>query len=286
MLEWLLLGNPKEPFYNGSTMSGRALLLFVSLLWITSPFVVQAEKKAFPQYIDEVSKTFIGKPFVLNPLGEGVGIDADPKLRLDAFDCTTFIETVFSLSLAIHNGKDPLRILDSIRYAKGDTSFLERNHFISADWIPNNQAKGYVTDVTKSLFPTAAQSRITTVDKKSWFLNEYKINTDIPVQKVSLPYVSAKALVEYPRYLNNIPHGAVVSFLNTVPATGNDIDVYHQGIAIWSKGKLYLRHASQKQKKIMDEPLKEYIQSSVKNRKAPVGLNIVVLKPEGKSVKR
>src|ERR1035437_2644460 len=52
----------------------------------------------FAEILNQVSAALLGKPYQLGPLGEGKfgAEDPDPLYRLDAFDCTTFIETVMA----------------------------------------------------------------------------------------------------------------------------------------------------------------------------------------------
>jgi len=42
----------------------------------------------------------LGVRYLLSPLGEGVGLDPDPRFRLDAFDCVTFVETALEIGRA------------------------------------------------------------------------------------------------------------------------------------------------------------------------------------------
>jgi hypothetical protein len=56
----------------------------------------------------------VGAPYLLSPLGEGAGPDPDPRFRLDAFDCMTFVETAVALGSAssLEEGR---RALDDVR---------------------------------------------------------------------------------------------------------------------------------------------------------------------------
>ena len=78
-------------------------------------------------------QAFLGAPYANSPLGEEIAPDTDPLIRFDAFDCTTFVETVLA------NGD--IRKLNRIRYQNGNVGFLNRNHFIETDWLHNNLDK-------------------------------------------------------------------------------------------------------------------------------------------------
>ena len=62
--------------------------------------VVSSKNDQIGQRMSEISEAFIGIPYVLDPMGESVGIDVDPIIRYDAFDCLTYVEEVLALSLS------------------------------------------------------------------------------------------------------------------------------------------------------------------------------------------
>ncbi|MCB9741246.1 MAG: DUF1460 domain-containing protein [Alphaproteobacteria bacterium] len=43
-----------------------------------------------------ISEPWLGLPYQLGPLGEAGGVDPDPVMRFDVFDCLTFIEEVLA----------------------------------------------------------------------------------------------------------------------------------------------------------------------------------------------
>ncbi len=108
-----------------------------------------------PVRIEHVTRAFKDAPYVLSALGEGKDgdIDTDPRIRFDAFDCTTFVET--SLALALSPSLDEAKgMLDVIRYdlpRYGAPSFVARRHFPEAEWIPSLVAAGLLQDITKEV---------------------------------------------------------------------------------------------------------------------------------------
>lgn len=103
--------------------------------------------------LDAFSKDYLGLPYGDGgPLGEGPAgrYDQDPLWRFDTYDCTTFVETMISLAHA-HSPQDFQDHMRDIRYANGVIDYVQRNHFPSRDWIPNNIANGYLTDLTPQL---------------------------------------------------------------------------------------------------------------------------------------
>jgi hypothetical protein len=98
----------------------------------------------------------LGTPYAHSPLGEGEGVDKDPRFRLDQVDCLTFVETVMALALS-DTPEDVLHVLDSIRY-QGRPEYVARNHLMEAEWLPSNAAKGWIRDVTPTLGGPAART--------------------------------------------------------------------------------------------------------------------------------
>ena len=62
---------------------------------------VDSRNLPLAERIDRVSESMLGHPYVNDPLGEGRGVDRDPPVRYDAYDCLTFVEEVLALSLGV-----------------------------------------------------------------------------------------------------------------------------------------------------------------------------------------
>ncbi|MBM76112.1 MAG: hypothetical protein CMK59_11985 [Proteobacteria bacterium] len=102
--------------------------------------------------IQQNSQLMLGLPYLFDAIGEEQLPDEDPLFRYDGYDCLTFVEHTLALSLA----KDLLEFEDivvSMRYSQGP-SYVSRNHFMLAQWIPNVLQKEYFEDVTRSIGPT------------------------------------------------------------------------------------------------------------------------------------
>src|SRR5690606_31104954 len=74
------------------------------------------ELASIQQRVLAASARLLGATYAADPLGEGPGHpDADPRLRLDAVDCQTYVETV--LAMAASDSVDEVeRRLDDLRY--------------------------------------------------------------------------------------------------------------------------------------------------------------------------
>ena len=222
--------------------------------------------------IEAISSRFLGHPYVLGPLGEGPGAyDKDPLYRFDVFDCTTFVETVMALSLA-KDFKDFERLMNLIRYKDGVVSFVARNHFTDADWIPNNASAGFLRDITQTVAgKNGAKVATAVIDKAAWYrkMKFDDVGQNIKPETVSIPYVALDSI--FPEsggvdqdLLDRIPSGAVVNVVrpnwDLAKAIGTRMNVSHQIFMIRKNGRLLVRQAtSAGQKKVVDMDVIEFL---------------------------
>lgn len=229
------------------------------------------------------SRVFRGSPYVISPLGEGPGAapDPDPRLRLDAFDCTTYVETVLALALA----RDPeaaAAVLDRIRYRDGQVGFATRKHFPMAQWIPDNVRAGLLRDITvqvggdqvvwarKRLGPEVWARRKRAPDSTLPELSPEQI----PVGEFKLPVIP---IAVAPQLVDRIPSGAVISVVRadfrSIP-----VRVSHQGLVIHRRDGVMLRHAAHRTyDKVVDERLDRYLEQIARYGKWPVtGINLLL----------
>ncbi len=143
------------------------------------------EDRGFVERIEAFSDQFLGVPYEAAPLGEGVGAkyDQGPSYRFDAFDCTTFVETVTALALS-QKAHDFPQWLRRIRYMEGKNQFLSRNHFPCGDWVPNNAAWGLLTDITETLAGPLGTLEVSAIEhKSSWVAH-------LPKEIIRIPNLS------------------------------------------------------------------------------------------------
>ena len=199
---------------------------------------------------DFIGTEYVGAKYVRNPLGEGAGVDGDPLIRFDAFDCTTFVETVLA-----HGNKARL---NQIRYKNGDISFVNRNHFIETDWLKNNS--DLVENVSAEYAPTTV--RRVTIDKKNWFKKNHNIDTNFEKQTVDLEYIPYKDAQSI-----RVTEPMVVLFVNAPghapEKIGTDLAVRHMGILLPNG---ILRHASIIQKRVVEVDFNKYVNQMMENQ--------------------
>ncbi len=250
--------------------------------------------------MEVLSASLMNRTYVDGNLGEGEKgrYDQDPLFRFDVFDCTTYVETVLAGALSSH-AQDFPRHMQKIRYQQGIVSFVTRNHFTSADWIPNNQ--WLLEDITATVGQGFERFAETVIDKKAWYqamsedrlqglsatVNKQTLLDDLhqeglpfSPEPVKTPYIPLTALfIVQPAsadttqsyeedtdinqaLLDRIPSGSIISMVrpnyDVKQWIGTNLNVTHQSIAIRKDGQLYLRHASQLQRKVVDERFTDY----------------------------
>lgn len=262
-----------------------------------------------------VSKSFMGKPYLLGALGEGAKgkFDQEPLYRTDSFDCQTFVSTVLAL-VESNNLSQFKRNIKRVRYQNGTIGFFQRNHFASVDWNKNNAGNGYVSDITykfvnKEGMPVA-QIAATVINKPLWYqkLTTKRVKLLKPITKnqqqkllQQLQQLSTKAQQEKSVILyiplkklffdgkpnmylfKQIPVGSIIEIVrpnwNLCKEIGTHLNVSHMGFVLRTKQGLILREASSIQHKVVDVPLIDYLHGYI-NSETVNGINVqkVILK--------
>ncbi len=234
---------------------------------------MQAKAASF----EDVSQAFLGKPYKLDALGEGPGsYDGDPLYRTDAFDCTTFVETVWAMT----EGADEAAWrsnLRAIRYRDGQVSFGNRLHFISLDWVPYQIKRGAMQDVS-ALIDAQLEKVTTLIDKRRWFEKRhwsqfeiffktapYPRPTPVTVAFVPFDHYAADSRIDE-RLRDLLGHGAlIVNFVrrnwDETFSLGTAIDITHQGILLLKDGVPTLRHASAVHGRVVDQGFWSYVKN-------------------------
>jgi len=207
----------------------------------------------------DVTDAFVGAPYVVSPLGEGFGQDPDPRLRFDAFDCTTFVETALALALG-HDLDDSRRVLDRIRYRGDVVAYAERRHFPESEWLPGLQQAGLLVDVTRAVGGDDIVVATKTLDPARWARARGKHLPSLPAERLpsgpaSLDVWALAAAAAHPE---RIPAGTVLSVVR-VDFKNVPVRVSHQGLVVDKDGQRVLRHAADRlHHHVVDEPLDRF----------------------------
>lgn len=206
-------------------------------------------------------ENYLGAKYIRDPLGEERAPDTDPLIRTDAFDCTTFVETVMA-------GGD-VNNLNRIRYKDGEIDFLNRNHFIETDWLKNNANR--VENVSAQYGKTT--TRRLTIDKANWLKKVHKIDTDIAPEFTSLEYVPYKNLSQ-----PDNSEMLIVLFIsansNSIDTIGTELAVTHMGLLL--PGGQTLRHASSAAGHVVDAEFMNY--SKRRRQMGEMGVAFIAIK--------
>ncbi len=219
--------------------------------------VAEVRQSPLSERLVSLSGGFIGTPYVVSPLGEGSGRDADPQVRYDAVDCVTMIEEVMAMSLA-PDAASRLEWLNRIRYA-GDPAWQTRNHIMEAQWLPNNLARGLLRDVTAVY--GAKKTRVVTkvLSEKTWAEKngvELALPEEVqPRGTFSLNIVPADEVL---KAVAKAPSGLIVVVVRADRPKAVT-RVSHVGLLIQTPKGPVLRHASKSFKRVADEPLGHYL---------------------------
>lgn len=198
----------------------------------------------------QIGDEYMGAKYVNDPLGEGRAPDTDPLIRSDAFDCTTFVETVLA-----HGDVDTL---NKIRYKNGEIDFINRNHFIETEWLPNNA--NIVKNVSARYGQTALRHVV--INRAAWLQRVHNIDSDAAVVETDIEYIPYDNITTLE---TNRPMVVLFIVGNTGKSDiiGTDLAVVHMGF-LMPNG--ILRHASSTAGRVVDVPMSEYIAARRQNK--------------------
>jgi len=224
------------------------------------------------------SALLLGAPYLPSPLGEGSGFDPDPRFRLDAFDCVTFVETAVALGSA-RSVEEAERLLDDVRY-DGAPGYRSRSHYVESQWIPSLVKKGWLEPVTRQVAGQATARVVKHLDDAAWERAERSGHLlpglsrgDVPKGDFALDLVPLSLLS---RFASRIPNGTVLVVLREERAT-RPSQVSHMGIvAVRGDGTRVLRHASDVPgvMRVRDEPLEAFAHRAARHEWKIVGVSL------------
>jgi hypothetical protein len=167
-------------------------------------------------------------------------------VNLGGVDCFTFIDYMEAMRIS-GSFSEFIVNLQKIRYRGGHIAFEERNHFFT-DWRGSNAS--LVEDATSEIGKsgTIKVRKILNIKKDgtSWLAGIR------PVQR-EIEYIPSGYLDD--RVLARLRAGDYAGIYSEAPG----LDVSHVGIIVKGEGNIYMRHASKRHKKVVDEDLRNYI---------------------------
>jgi hypothetical protein len=204
----------------------------------------------------------VGAPYLASPLGEGEGRDPDPRFRLDAFDCMTFVETAVALGSAATLDEAALA-LDDVRYG-GPPALAARNHEVLSQWIPANAAKGWIADATADAAGPLARRVEKAYSAEAWSLVRAAGRAIPGLPRARLPEgrfaIDVVAADDVAAVAPRLPAGAIV-FVVRADAPERATLVTHAGLLVPGPRGPRVRHAtrSRRAKRVIEEPLATFV---------------------------
>jgi hypothetical protein len=155
----------------------------------------------------------LGQPYEMYLLGEAPfeTIDAQPVFTFSKSDCVVFVEHTLAMALS-DDLPSTLRMLQRIRYRKGEIGVLTRNHYTEADWNVNN--RWLLRDITAEVGGSATQTYSQRVNWSAFFRDRYKLNVGIPSRTIEQAFIPSEQVMSV---AHNLRPGDVVQFVR-----GND----------------------------------------------------------------
>ena len=124
------------------------------------------QKPAIADRIEQISRLFLGTPYGQYPLGEGSGVEPQPRWRADMVDCQTYVETVRAMA----NAKDLAQakvLLTDIRCKAPPMSFSARKSLHRGAVGAGQRGEGYLVEETTGI-ARAAPAATLVLRREQW----------------------------------------------------------------------------------------------------------------------
>lgn len=215
-------------------------------IWKTLPSGVLADR------LEAASRALLGRPYMLGQLGEGdSGLgDAKPRLRLDGFDCVTYLETSLMLAVSADTSRF-LATMDSIRYLHGKVEWKSRNHFFEGEWLPRNNMLAKPATFSDDTVETRTLARHGFYAKR---------NVEVADTTLALRMQPRERAIARWSGASDTTRIRGVGLVGKVPG----YPILHTGLLVERKGEpAILRHASQAGT-VREQPIAEYLREKPK----------------------
>ncbi|MDZ7363185.1 MAG: DUF1460 domain-containing protein [candidate division KSB1 bacterium] len=212
----------------------------------------------FPSRLQAYSQRALGTPYRWFPLGEGpqAKYDRGPLIDLTRVDCLTFCEQILAMTLADHY-EEMFQRLQRLRYREGVIDIRARNHFMMADWLPNNA--WLFEDVTAAIGGELCVDMRKTIDRVAVLrkrgVPEKELASIPPPQTLVIKYIPEADL---PAIKTKLQAGDLAVVIQSRPG----IFAAHLGFLLRDgDGRIFFRNASARRgvKKVVDEDFDDLV---------------------------
>ncbi len=195
--------------------------------------------------------------------------EGKPTFNLKDVDCVTFVEQIVALALASDKSSLVPTLL-RLRFKDGVIGPLTRNHFIAADWLPNNFH--FLEDVTQLLGGERTAYIEKTINRKEFFKKRGLKWEGKPTTIIRSAYLPRSIL---PALVSSLPPLTIIPIVKERP----DVVITHLGFGIFaSTGGPKFIHASQESKAVVETNLLDYI---IRDKEI-LGIKVIRLKEKWK----
>ena len=217
-----------------------------------------------------VGQALVGTPYVNYTL-EIDNHTESPSVNLKGVDCWTFFEIALGFARMLevkadnYAPQDLLAMIELDRYRDGrcDGKYTTRLHFLE-DWIYDNERRGLVKNLTRSLGGVPMRGRYLNEMSRFWRSSRYLRNNPelVPEMRQIENRISSRTIYHIPKAVvpaieSKIQNGDVICI------TGNGPEGFteHVGLAYRDRqGVLHFMHASKDERRVMvDVALHSYI---------------------------
>jgi len=214
----------------------------------------------------EIGQWFLGTPYVEKTLE----IPGEEKLviNLHGLDCTTYLETVVTLSRLAKKGNLTFEAyeaeLTKVRYRNSvNTGYPSRLHYFS-DWMFENEKKGIITDITANIGGKPYPNKPTFMSSNPQFYPPLSNPDFVDQIKKTEKTIAGRTYSYIPKEeIREREHLIQAGDLIAITAAMNNLDMVHVGFAIEKNGRIHLLHASSgtMQVEVSEKPLSDYLAS-------------------------
>ena len=205
-----------------------------------------SEIKDIGARINFLSRLFLDVGYKESTLTGNINTPEVFIINLPGVDCFTFIDYIEAMRLS-SSFPEFRENLKKVRYREENITFENRNHFFT-DWREFNSE--FVDDVTSNIGSQKTKNITKTLNRKedgTHFLQGVQ-----PRQR-KIQYIPSGAIDD--SVVDKIKTGDYAGIYSEIQG----LDVSHAGIIIKDRDLIYLRHASSRYKKVIDEGFRNYI---------------------------
>lgn len=212
----------------------------------------------------EIGKWFLETPYVEKTLE--LPDKENLVINTTGVDCTTFLETVVTLSRIAKSGEITFEAfeqeLENLRYRAGkNVGYPSRLHYFS-DWIFENEAKGIIEDITQEIGGSPYANAPTFMSENPQFYRQLSESENLDAIKVTEQKIAKRGYYYIPKAeIAVLEKGIRSGDLIAITTSMDNLDIVHTGFAIEKSGRIHLLHASSKNMKveISEKPLSDYL---------------------------